>query len=74
MQNIYTKLYDNKVVNYDFFFSLFASIGSDGKFIIDASTGETRTSLSPLDREEKSVYSLTAVATDRGNRQVRFAF
>ena len=49
-------------------------IGSDGKFTIDASTGEIRTSPSPLDREQKSVYRLTVVASDPGNRQVRFAF
>lgn len=45
-------------------------IGADRKFIIDANTGEIRTSSSPLDREERSTYQLTAVATDPGNRQV----
>ena len=64
---------DNKVVNGNVF-PLIHATGSDGKFIIDANTGEIRTSSSPLDREEKGIYRLTAVATDPGNRQVRFAF
>ena len=45
-------------------------VGADGKFIIDANTGEIRTSSSPLDREERSTYQLTAVAKDPGNGQV----
>lgn len=44
--------------------------GSDGKFTVDSNTGEIRTSPSPLNREEKSVYQMTAVATDTGDRQV----
>ncbi|XP_067054992.1 protocadherin Fat 4-like [Acropora muricata] len=45
--------------------------GGDDKFIIVSSTGEIRTAQSPLDREEKSVYHLIAVAKDRGNKQGR---
>ena len=52
----------------------FVITGGDDKFIIDSSTGEIRTTSSPLDREEKSVYQLIAVAKDRGNNQVCFLF
>ncbi|XP_078366665.1 protocadherin Fat 4-like [Oculina patagonica] len=45
--------------------------GSDGKFTVDANTGDIRTGPLSLDREEKSVYQMTAVATDPGNRQGR---
>ena len=48
--------------------------GSEGKFTMDASTGEIRTSSSPLDREDKSIYRMTAVASDPANKQVRHAF
>ena len=55
--------------------SFFAMItGSEGKFTVDASTGEIRTSSSPLDREDKTIYRMTAVASDPANRQVRNAF
>lgn len=48
--------------------------GSDGKFIVDANTGEIRTGPASLDREEKSLYRMTAVATDTGNKQVMKKF
>ena len=48
--------------------------GSEGKFTMDASTGEIRTSSSPLDREDKSIYRMTVVASDPANRQVRNVF
>ena len=50
------------------------SSGSEGKFTVDANTGEIRTSPSSLDREDKSVYRMTVVATDPGERQVAFLF
>ena len=56
----------------DFVIRFFYITGGDDKFIIVSSTGEIRTAQSPLDREEKSVYHLIAVAKDRGNKQVRF--
>ena len=46
------------------------STGADAKFTVDPNTGEVRTGPSSLDREEKSVYRMTAVATDSGKRQV----
>ena len=52
------------------FYALLVSTGSDSKFTVDANTGEIRTSPSALDREGKSVYQMTVVATDTGNRQV----
>lgn len=48
--------------------------GSDGKFIVDANTGEIRTGPASLDREQKSLYRMTAVATDTGNKQVMKKF
>ena len=44
--------------------------GSDGKFTVEANTGEIRTGPAYLDREGKGVYRMTVVATDTGNKQV----
>ena len=54
--------------------ALSLSSGSEGKFTVDAITGEIRTTPSSLDREEKSVYRMTVVATDPGDRQVAYLF
>ena len=59
---------------FDFVIRFFSITGGGEKFIIVSSTGEIRTTQSSLDREEKSVYHLIAVAKDRGNKQVRFLF
>ena len=44
--------------------------GGDGKFTIDASSGDIRTSADPLDREVKRLYNITVVATDGGGKKV----
>ena len=63
------------VIDNTMWLSFFPMItGSERKFTMDASTGEIRTSSSPLDREVKSIYRMTAVASDPANRQVCNAF
>ena len=50
---------------------VFVLLGADGKFTIDPTSADIRTTDSPLDRELKSVYHVTVVATDNGGKQVR---